>query len=213
MTKAPFSVEWLSQSSQALKSPTEGSPRRPSPAGRRPGSGSSPGLSERSKEQSAGAGRGGRSRERLAAPPAAGNRRLRGRRGIPVLPRWEGEDGRARAAPRARLRTDRFGGCPEAKEAGGHPRGSRAWLTPFSLPPPCPQEQASSRGARGSPRRRGVPSAPAPRSPAAGAGGGCARPSAPSSSAPWRAPSSGSSTWGPPSAASWPAGCGSRRCR
>ncbi|NXB23720.1 VNT1B protein, partial [Rhagologus leucostigma] len=35
MTKAPFSVEWLSQSSQALKSPTEGSPHRawPSAAG------------------------------------------------------------------------------------------------------------------------------------------------------------------------------------
>ncbi|XP_069652794.1 homeobox protein VENTX-like isoform X2 [Haliaeetus albicilla] len=78
MTKAPFSVEWLSQSSQALKSPAEGSPHRASSAGHRPGSGSgsgsSPGLSERSKEQSAGprAGRGGRSRERLAAPAAAG---------------------------------------------------------------------------------------------------------------------------------------------
>ncbi|NXQ39854.1 VNT1B protein, partial [Catharus fuscescens] len=33
MTKAPFSVEWLSQSSQALKSPTEGSPHRASPSG------------------------------------------------------------------------------------------------------------------------------------------------------------------------------------
>ncbi|XP_075011560.1 uncharacterized protein LOC142084614 [Calonectris borealis] len=74
MTKAPFSVEWLSQSSQALKSPSEGSPHQASSVGLRPGSGSgsSPGLSEQSKEQSAGAGRGGRSRERLAAPPAAG---------------------------------------------------------------------------------------------------------------------------------------------
>ncbi|XP_054061464.1 homeobox protein vent1B-like [Rissa tridactyla] len=74
MTKAPFSVEWLSQSSQALKSPTEGSPHRSSSAalGHRPGS--SPGLSERSEERSAGPrdGTGGRSRERLATPPAAG---------------------------------------------------------------------------------------------------------------------------------------------
>ncbi|KAM6390489.1 homeobox protein MSX-2-like [Pluvialis apricaria] len=47
MTKAPFSVEWLSQSSQALKSPTEGSPHPSSSAalGHRPGS--SPSLSER----------------------------------------------------------------------------------------------------------------------------------------------------------------------
>ncbi|XP_065528989.1 homeobox protein MSX-2-like [Lathamus discolor] len=67
MTKAPFSVEWLSQSSQALKSTTAGSPHRPSSA-------ASPGLSDGSKEQPAGprAGRGGRSRERLAAPFAAG---------------------------------------------------------------------------------------------------------------------------------------------
>ncbi|XP_027765375.1 homeobox protein vent1B-like [Empidonax traillii] len=80
MTKAPFSVEWLSQSSQALKSPTEGSPHRESSAGHRPGSGSgpgsgsSPGSSERSREQSAGlrAGRSGRSREHVAATPAAG---------------------------------------------------------------------------------------------------------------------------------------------
>lgn len=101
MTKAPFSVEWLSQSSQALKSPTEDSPHPSSSAalGHRPGS--SPGFSEREKEQSAGprAGTGGRSRERLATPPAAGNRGLRGRRGMPVLPRWEGEDGRGPVPP------------------------------------------------------------------------------------------------------------------
>ncbi|XP_065494515.1 homeobox protein VENTX-like [Caloenas nicobarica] len=74
MTKAPFSVEWLSQSSQALKSPTEGSPHRASSTSHRPSSCLSPSWSERSKEQSAGprAGRGGRSRERLAATPAAG---------------------------------------------------------------------------------------------------------------------------------------------
>ncbi|KAM9612048.1 uncharacterized protein ACIBXB_000333 [Morphnus guianensis] len=101
MTKAPFSVEWLSQSSQALKSPTEGSPHRASSAGHRPSSGSSPGLSERSKEQSAGprAGRGGRSRERLTVLAAAGNRGLRGRRGILVLPRWGEEGGRGPVPP------------------------------------------------------------------------------------------------------------------
>ncbi|XP_031410316.1 LOW QUALITY PROTEIN: homeobox protein VENTX-like [Meleagris gallopavo] len=73
MTKAPFSVEWLSQSSQAPKSPTQGTPHRASPsaAGRRLASGSRPGLSERSKEK--GAGKGGRSsREPSATPPAAG---------------------------------------------------------------------------------------------------------------------------------------------
>ncbi|XP_071419818.1 homeobox protein vent1B-like [Pithys albifrons albifrons] len=81
MTKAPFSVEWLSQSSQALNSPTEGSPHRPSSARHRPGSGFSPGLSDRRREQSAGprAGRRGRSREHVAATPAAGaGRRLSG---------------------------------------------------------------------------------------------------------------------------------------
>ncbi|XP_068876530.1 homeobox protein vent1B-like [Aphelocoma coerulescens] len=74
MTKAPFSVEWLSQSSQALKSPTEGSPHRASSAGYRLGSGPSLGQSERGQEQPAGPrdGRGGRSRERVAATPAAG---------------------------------------------------------------------------------------------------------------------------------------------
>ncbi|KAK2530516.1 hypothetical protein Q9233_006077 [Columba guinea] len=73
MTKAPFSVEWLSQSSQALKSPTEGSPHRASSTSHRPSFRLSPSLSERSKEQSAGprAGRGGRSKERLTATPAA----------------------------------------------------------------------------------------------------------------------------------------------
>ncbi|XP_015722722.1 homeobox protein VENTX-like [Coturnix japonica] len=73
MTKAPFSVEWLSQSSQAPKSPTQGTPRRASPstAGRRPASGSRPGMSERSKEKVA--GKGSRSnREPSATPPAAG---------------------------------------------------------------------------------------------------------------------------------------------
>lgn len=98
MTKAPFSVEWLSQSSQALKSPTEGSPHRASSTSHRPSFRLSPSLSERSKEQSAGprAGRGGRSKERLTATPAAGNRNLRDRRGNP---RWEGEDGRALCCP------------------------------------------------------------------------------------------------------------------
>ncbi|XP_005048706.1 PREDICTED: homeobox protein MSX-2-like [Ficedula albicollis] len=78
MTKAPFSVEWLSQSSQALKSPTEGSPHRASPAGHRPGSGSgsgsSLGRSERSQDRPAGPrdGRGGRSGERMDTTPAAG---------------------------------------------------------------------------------------------------------------------------------------------
>ncbi|XP_074015287.1 uncharacterized protein [Numenius arquata] len=74
MTKAPFSVEWLSQSSQALRSSTEGFPHRSSSAalGHRPGC--SPGLSERSEEQSTGprAGTGGGSRDRFATPPAAG---------------------------------------------------------------------------------------------------------------------------------------------
>ncbi|NXH44429.1 PV1 protein, partial [Dicaeum eximium] len=53
MTKAPFSVEWLSQSSQALKSPTEGSPHRAASAGHGPGSssGSSLGGSARSQER------------------------------------------------------------------------------------------------------------------------------------------------------------------
>ncbi|XP_061204920.1 homeobox protein VENTX-like [Neopsephotus bourkii] len=76
MTKAPFSVEWLSQSSQALKSTTADSPHQPSSAGHRPASASSPGLSDGSKKQPAGprAGRGGRSRQRLAAPFAAGGR-------------------------------------------------------------------------------------------------------------------------------------------
>lgn len=76
MTKAPFSVEWLSQSSQTLKSPTEGSPHRASSAGHGPGSGSSLGQSERSPERPAGPrdgdGTGGRSRESGAAAPAAG---------------------------------------------------------------------------------------------------------------------------------------------
>lgn len=75
MTKAPFSVEWLSQSSQAPRSPTQGTPRRASPsaAGRRLSSGSKSGLSERSKEK--GSGKGGRSsREPSTTPPTAGNR-------------------------------------------------------------------------------------------------------------------------------------------
>nr|XP_021391953.1 homeobox protein pv.1 [Lonchura striata domestica] len=76
MTKAPFSVEWLSQSSQALKSSTEGSPHRASSAGHRPGSGSgsSVGRSERRQERPAGPrdGRGGRSRRAGGRPSAAG---------------------------------------------------------------------------------------------------------------------------------------------
>ncbi|XP_074401140.1 uncharacterized protein LOC102066185 isoform X2 [Zonotrichia albicollis] len=76
MTKAPFSVEWLSQSSQTLKSPTEGSPHRASSAGHGPGCGSSLGQGERSPEQPAGPrdgdGTGGRSRDSGAATPAAG---------------------------------------------------------------------------------------------------------------------------------------------
>ncbi|XP_042674149.1 homeobox protein vex1-like [Centrocercus urophasianus] len=69
MTKAPFSVEWLSQSSQAPKSPTQGTPHRSSPSAavRRLASSSRPGLSERSKEKGAGKGR-----EPSATPPAAG---------------------------------------------------------------------------------------------------------------------------------------------
>ncbi|XP_075278734.1 homeobox protein VENTX-like [Opisthocomus hoazin] len=102
MTKAPFSVEWLSQSSQALKTPIEGSPRRASSADHRPGSRSSPGLSERSTEQPAWAGRGGRSRERLAAPPFAG----------------AGE--RPEGGPE----------CPAPEEPGG--RGGRRLRTAFS---------------------------------------------------------------------------------
>ncbi|RMC11521.1 hypothetical protein DUI87_11640 [Hirundo rustica rustica] len=72
MTKAPFSVEWLSQSSQALKSTAEGSPHRASSADHRPCSGL--GQSERSRAQPAGPreGTGGRSRERVAAASATG---------------------------------------------------------------------------------------------------------------------------------------------
>eukprot|EP00075_Anas_platyrhynchos_P026707 XP_027315960.1 homeobox protein vent1-like [Anas platyrhynchos] len=108
MTKAPFSVEWLSQSSQAPKSPTQGTPRRaPSlAAGRQSSSGSSPGLSEESKEKSS--GKGGRSRERLAAPPAAG----------------AGE--RPRTAGRPQLE----GGPESPEEAAG--RGGRRLRTAFS---------------------------------------------------------------------------------
>ncbi|XP_074764559.1 homeobox protein ceh-30-like [Athene noctua] len=113
MTKAPFSVEWLSQSSQALKSPTEGSPHRPSSAGHRPGSGSSPGLSERSEEQPAGPGaeRGGRSRERSAARPAAGTG------GRP----WGGA---GQPPPEGGAE------CPGPEEPGG--RGGRRLRTAFS---------------------------------------------------------------------------------
>uniref|UniRef100_A0A669Q2Y7 VENT homeobox n=1 Tax=Phasianus colchicus TaxID=9054 RepID=A0A669Q2Y7_PHACC len=78
MTKAPFSVEWLSQSSQAPKSPTQGTPHRasPSPAGRRLASGSRPGLSERSKEKGAGKGEE-RGRECSCPEEPRGGRRLR----------------------------------------------------------------------------------------------------------------------------------------
>ncbi|KAM8806389.1 homeobox protein VENTX [Eudromia elegans] len=76
MTKAPFSVEWLSQSSQAPGDLAEAAPRRASPAaaGAQPDGGSSPGPSERSGNESAGPrpGRGGRSRERPTGPAAAG---------------------------------------------------------------------------------------------------------------------------------------------
>ncbi|KAM6092894.1 uncharacterized protein LJ206_005791 [Theristicus caerulescens] len=110
MTKAPFSVEWLSQSSQALKSPTEGSAHRAPSAGHRPGSGSSPGLSERSRERPAGAGRGGRSREGLAAPPAAG----------------AGEPPRGAGQPPP----ERGPECSGPEEPGG--RGGRRLRTAFS---------------------------------------------------------------------------------
>ncbi|XP_047916521.1 homeobox protein VENTX-like isoform X2 [Anser cygnoides] len=108
MTKAPFSVEWLSQSSQAPKSPTQGTPRRaPSSAAvRQPSSGSGPGLSEGSKEKSS--GKGGRSRERLAAPPAAG----------------------AGERPRAAGRPQPEGGPESPEEAAG--RGGRRLRTAFS---------------------------------------------------------------------------------
>uniref|UniRef100_A0A8B9EP24 Homeobox domain-containing protein n=1 Tax=Anser cygnoides TaxID=8845 RepID=A0A8B9EP24_ANSCY len=131
MTKAPFSVEWLSQSSQAPKSPTQGTPRRaPSSAAvRQPSSGSGPGLSEGSKEKSS--GKGGRSRERLAAPPAAGNRCRRGFRAG-----WGGTEAGRPPPPRALGLADPF------------------------LPLPRPQEQASGRGQRGGPSRRGDPRAP-----------------------------------------------------
>ncbi|XP_053928216.1 homeobox protein MSX-2-like [Cuculus canorus] len=68
MTKAPFSVEWLSQSSQALRSPAEASPHRASSADPRSG------LSEGSTEQPAGsrAGGGGGSKDGSAERPAAG---------------------------------------------------------------------------------------------------------------------------------------------
>ncbi|KAL2302935.1 hypothetical protein Nmel_010388 [Mimus melanotis] len=89
MTKAPFSVEWLSQSSQALRSPTENSPHRASSAGHRPGSDSRLGRSERSQDQPAGprdesGGRSSRSRERLEATPAAGAGGRPSRAGQPV---------------------------------------------------------------------------------------------------------------------------------
>lgn len=134
MTKAPFSVEWLSQSSQTLKSPTEGSPHRASSAGHQPGSGSSPGLSERSKERSAGSrdGRGGRSRERLAGPPAAGNR---GRRGMLALPRCEEqEDGRALCHPQGPAKVQLCRGCLQWADTPEIPGPS--W--PFSPSPLCP---------------------------------------------------------------------------
>ncbi|XP_065698925.1 homeobox protein HMX1-like [Patagioenas fasciata] len=112
MTKAPFSVEWLSQSSQALKSPTEGSPHRASSTSHRPSFRLNPSMSERSKEQSAGprAGRGGRSRERLAATPAAGAG------GRP----WGAEQPPPEGGPE----------CSGPEEAGG--RGGRRLRTAFS---------------------------------------------------------------------------------
>ncbi|XP_058697604.1 homeobox protein vent1-like isoform X2 [Poecile atricapillus] len=85
MTKAPFSVEWLSQSSQALKSPTEGSPHRASSAGR----------SDR-QEQPAGPrdGSGGRSsRERVAAAPASGAGGRPAAQAVPEEgPEWPGPE-------------------------------------------------------------------------------------------------------------------------
>nr|XP_025949891.1 homeobox protein VENTX-like [Dromaius novaehollandiae] len=109
MTKAPFSVEWLSQSSQAPRDPAEGAPRRPSAAGPRPDPGCSPGPGERGGKEGAGPrpGRGGRSRERPAGPAAAGNRGPRRRRGIAAQPCSGGGGGK-----------------------GLVPRGTGAWLTP-----------------------------------------------------------------------------------
>ncbi|XP_067995338.1 homeobox protein VENTX [Melanerpes formicivorus] len=106
MTKAPFSVEWLSQSSQALKSCSESAPHGESSVGHRPGSGTRPGLSEQSEEQSPSprAGRGSRSRERLATPPATGT----------------GEQPQSEAGPE----------CSSAEEPGG--RGGRRLRTAFS---------------------------------------------------------------------------------
>lgn len=152
MTKAPFSVEWLSQSSQALKSTTAGSTQRSSSEGHRPAAASSPGLSERSKKQPAGprAGRGGRSRERLAAPSATGNGGLGS---ILVLLEWEEKDGRAWYPPqsgspdKARLCSC----CPEAKEASGHPRGSQALADPFLSLSPVPRSRRAAAWSRAVP--------------------------------------------------------------
>ncbi|XP_062436391.1 homeobox protein pv.1-like [Rhea pennata] len=117
MTKAPFSVEWLSQSSQAPRNPPDGAPRRAT--GPRPDSGSSLGLTERSGKEGAGprAGRGGRSRERPAGPAAAGNRDTR------PVGAWRGSRGWGAGGK---------GLMPPRKGPGPGGRGGRRLRTAFS---------------------------------------------------------------------------------
>ncbi|XP_026655567.2 uncharacterized protein LOC102066185 isoform X1 [Zonotrichia albicollis] len=142
MTKAPFSVEWLSQSSQTLKSPTEGSPHRASSAGHGPGCGSSLGQGERSPEQPAGPrdgdGTGGRSRDSGAATPAAGTT------GPPGLPGGGGGAGTPPGLPgKAPVR----GGC-SGRRGGGSPRGAQAGLTLCSSLSLCPGAGGTAAGGR-----------------------------------------------------------------
>lgn len=179
MTKAPFSVEWLSQSSQAPKSPTQGTPHRSSPsaAGRRLASSSRPGLSERSKEKGAGKGR-----EPSATPPAAGNRGHRLTLGwegcmncVPLLGAREGieADGYPSGLPDAfffRLQVQRgnrkrsgaaSARAPRSREAAGGcarrsaPSRSAPWRAPFrGTATWAPPSAASWRAGCGSPRCR-----------------------------------------------------------
>lgn len=158
MTKAPFSVEWLSQSSQALKSPTEGSPHRASSAGRRPGSdsdsssSSSAGLSEWSQDQPAGPrdGRGGRSRDSVATSPTAGTATTGTARGSRA-----GGGGAGTPPGRGRQRCAVLGG-------GGGGRFPTRWpgladpLAPVAVPRSRWQAVGSG-AARGGGGRRGAP--------------------------------------------------------
>lgn len=155
MTKAPFSVEWLSQSSQALKSPTEDSPPRASSAGHGPGSGPSLGPSEQSQEQPAGPrdGRGGRSR---AATPAAGTATTGISWGSRTGGGGLGDTPGPGKAPQRR-------GCSGAEEAGGSPSGGRAWLT-LSCLSLCPGAGGRPSGA-GQPVPEEGPECPGPEEP------------------------------------------------